>query len=61
MEIIIVPLKLQLIAVFLLHGGRRLVYVEKTQNSTAKLSTIVFFRNIYRSGFNLVKSMQFCV
>lgn len=58
MEMIIIPLKLHLIAMFLLHGGR-VVYAEKTQNSIVKLSTGVFFRNIYRSDFNLVKSMLF--
>lgn len=37
MEIIIIALKLQLIAVFQLHSGRRVFYVERTQNLTVKL------------------------
>lgn len=43
MKIIIIALNLQLIAVFLLHSRRRVLYDERTQNSTVKLNTVGFF------------------
>lgn len=62
-EIIIIPLKLQLISMFLLHSGRRICMLKKNTelDSEVKYSRFFFFRNIYRSGFDLVKPMQFYV
>lgn len=41
-EIILIAFKLQLIAVFLLHSGRRVFYVERTENLRVKLNTVGF-------------------
>lgn len=62
MEIIIIALKLQLIAVFLLHSGRRVFLCRKNTELSSEIRySRVFFWNIYQNYFCLVKSMKFCV
>lgn len=46
-EIVIIPLKLQLITMFMLHSGRRIVYVEKNTELNSKVKYSRFFSETF--------------